>query len=134
MWRSSLDVSEAEVRRLRLELVTEELERADRFRFDKDRRAFIVARGRLRGLLAKYLRIEPQQIHLSQTEYGKPFCVNSSEDDLRFNLSYSGNLVIYAFANGRDAGVDLEQIREIPEVNGIVASIFSKLETHLYRL
>ena len=50
---------------VRLLLNREEHERADQFKFDRDRRWFIFCRGALRQLLAQYIGKTPEEIALS---------------------------------------------------------------------
>ena len=49
---AALDLPADEVARLAAFLATDERDRAAAFRFDRDRRRFVVRRGRLRELLA----------------------------------------------------------------------------------
>src|ERR1700733_8370000 len=51
IWLTRLDVETQELKRLRSYLNGEEVSRAERFVFPRDRDHFIVARGRLRALL-----------------------------------------------------------------------------------
>jgi 4'-phosphopantetheinyl transferase len=50
------------------------------------------------------------------------------ERSIRFNLSHSHDIAVYAFAQGREIGVDVEKIR--PEVTGedIAERVFSARE------
>ena len=50
----------------------DEIERADRFHFDKDRNRFTIARGALRELLAGYLKLLPHQLSFIYNPQGKP--------------------------------------------------------------
>lgn len=108
VWRAILDVPQAQLQSLRAALSQDELERAARFRFAYHRDHYIAARGQLRVLLSRYLGIMPGQIAFSYSDYGKPALAAVS--DLRFNLSHSRDLVLYAFTRGREIGVDVEWI------------------------
>jgi 4'-phosphopantetheinyl transferase len=88
--------------------------RADRFLQPRDRRRYIIARGCLRRLIGEYLAASPAEIALSASEFGKPYLSDPSFD-LRFNVAHSGELALFAFARGRDVGVDLEAER--PDVD-----------------
>ena len=60
LWRGRLDgVADREREVLRSVLNAEERARAARFYFERDRRRFTVARGFLRVLLGRYLRLKP---------------------------------------------------------------------------
>ena len=128
VWRVALDEPREIVDRLRQFLSLDELARADRFHFDKDRRHFIVARGYLRTLLSRYLNIFPAEIRFTYAEHGKPELAASMAWELKFNLAHSGGLAAFAFTRVGEIGVDLEHIR--PEFTGadIARRFFSARE------
>lgn len=113
VWRARLDREPAVVRALRDALTPDERERADRFRFEKDRISFVVARGALRDILGRYLGSPPGAISFSTGEFGKPgLAAAADESRLRFNVSHSYGLALYAVNRSREVGVDLELVRE----------------------
>jgi 4'-phosphopantetheinyl transferase len=129
VWRASLLQSRQETARLRQLLTPDEQSRADRFHFQKDRDHFIVARGILRSLLGRYLEVEPGRLRFEYSSYGKPRL--SKEFDggaLRFNLSHSHERVLYAFARGRELGVDIEYLRQDFACEEIARRFFSPRE------
>lgn len=110
-----------------------EQRRADRFAFDRDRNRFIVARARLRELLATRLNVRPESIELKYGVHGKPALARRSPDlDLRFNLSHSEDVAVYAFSLGREIGIDIEVVRLMPEADNIAARFFSRSENETY--
>jgi 4'-phosphopantetheinyl transferase len=110
LWRAPLDVGPEAVARLRATLTVGELERSASFRFDCDRARFVAARGQLRLLLARYLDANARDIALMEGSHGKPrLAVGPSW--LRFNLSHSDGVAVYAVARDREVGVDHERIR-----------------------
>ncbi|HEX3544387.1 MAG TPA: 4'-phosphopantetheinyl transferase superfamily protein [Candidatus Acidoferrum sp.] len=110
IWLSWLDVETRELTRLRSYLNSEEVLRAERFVFPRDRDHFIVARGRLRELLGRYLHCPPNAVQFKTGRYGKLLLFDDG-DRLRFNLSHSHGLAIYGICMGRDIGIDTEKIR-----------------------
>src|SRR5271163_3747264 len=72
VWRVSLDFSATEIQQSREILSPDETSRADRFYFERDRHAFIAARGTLRQLLARYLGRPPAELAFAYGAYGKP--------------------------------------------------------------
>ena len=129
VWRSSLRWPDAQIQQWKTLLSTDERERADRFYFEKDREAYIAARGVLRLLIGRYLAIEPTEIRFDYGPQGKPALTSSSEyPPLRFNLSHSGDIVLYGFTLQRTIGVDVEQIRTNLEYEQIATGFFSQYE------
>jgi 4'-phosphopantetheinyl transferase len=117
VWRARLQGRGSELDALDRLLSPDERARADRFHFPKDREQFIVARGTLRRLLSRYLSVEPVQVGFEYTSHGKPYLpLEAGGDTLRFNVSHSGGLALYAVTRRREVGVDIEMIR--PEVAG----------------
>ena len=107
-------------------LAPDERARADRFRFEEDRRRFTVARGVLRSILALYLDVEPAAIEFRYGAHGKPSLAETVDGcDVRFNLSHSYGLALHAFAIGREVGVDVEHMRADTDVMGVARHSFS---------
>jgi 4'-phosphopantetheinyl transferase len=128
-----LDVGPEAVRALATLLSDAERQRASRFVFDRDRRRFIVARARLRRLLSARLDVQPESVEFVYRAHGKPALARRFADsDLRFNVSHSDDVVVYAFALGREIGIDVEAIRVIRDADDIAAQFFSSRENDAY--
>jgi 4'-phosphopantetheinyl transferase len=109
VWRASLEASELVIQNLECVLTKDEATKATRFRFEKDRKHWIVARAILRILLSRYVHTDPSQLRFGSNAYGKPFLAFPSlSPPLYFNLSHSGGLVLYAFSYTRQVGIDVE--------------------------
>lgn len=129
VWRVSLRAAREEVAHLAALLAPGERERAGRFRRPGDQRAFVVARGTLRRLLASYLRVDPAALSLSVSPRGKPYLLEGDRrSDLRFNLSHAGDLALVAVAWGREVGVDLERLDRAVHPVGIAERFFDPEE------
>ncbi len=92
-------------------LSDDERARAERFRFQPQRRQFIAARGFLRIILGKYLKISPAEVRFENSIYGKPSICGAADNKIRFNLSHSDGLAIYAVTSEREIGIDLERLQ-----------------------
>lgn len=133
-WRVELHQPELLVQELFNLLNTEERERAERFHFQKDRNHFIVARGVLRTILGRYLKIPPQQLHFCYNSYGKPALQDEPlPSALRFNVSHSHGLAVYAIAFGREVGVDVEKMRAEVANDEMITRYFSRCEAETIR-
>jgi 4'-phosphopantetheinyl transferase len=111
----NIEVYFAPVRELRdddLQLLSaDERQRAQRFRFEADRRRFVLARCALRLALARALGggLAPAAVPLRVGPHGKPELA-SQDRRLMFSLSHAGDYIALALVgNGRHVGVDLEQ-------------------------
>src|ERR1700730_18417743 len=89
VWRLTLD-NKVDINDLAKNASTEELTRAQRFRFEQDRIRFLVGRGLLRAILGRYLNMDDGKWLVFQYEtHGKPRLANSDGHGLEFNLSHS---------------------------------------------
>lgn len=123
-----------------LEILTpDERTRAERFHFKTHQLHFILTRGILRTLLARYLHGRPEQVHLTYNAYGKPALAHNDADAngshaLRFNLSHADELALFAFTVEREIGVDIERIRDDFACDEIAARFFSAREVAMLHL
>lgn len=128
-----LNAGPEEVRSLRARLSDAERQRAGRFRFERDRRRFIVARARLRELLAARLGVRPEAVELVYGKNGKPGLAQRYADSgWRFNVSHCDDVAVYAFSRSSDVGIDVEAIRAVSEADAIAARFFSRREHEAY--
>jgi 4'-phosphopantetheinyl transferase len=112
VWRVPLDFPVAALEPLAATLSLEERARAEKFFFDRDRNAYIAARGALRELLARYLGRPPRELEFAYESRGKPFLASpSAAQPLNFNVAHSRNIALLAFTAGPAVGVDVEFIR-----------------------
>jgi 4'-phosphopantetheinyl transferase len=133
IWRVMLDEQSPEsVQQLGALLSADELERARRFHFQRDRRRYEVGRGALRMLIGQYLGQAPQEIAFNYGPNGKPSVdtrVVAPEGEgsaaLNFNVAHSEGRALFAFSRGCDVGVDVEFMRDVPEWERLADSWFS---------
>jgi 4'-phosphopantetheinyl transferase len=109
-------------------LSDDEMARAKKFRFERDRRRFAETRIALRKILSRYTLIPPDEIEFSYCENRKPELAEPQNlDGLRFNLSHSGQFGIVGISLRRRIGVDVEQYRAL-EFLDIARRYFSERE------
>lgn len=107
-------------------LSKEELNKASKFRFDKDRQQFIITRGILRYLSGNYLKINPKDVNLIYSEFGKPYF--DMYTTLKFNVSHAEDMAVIGFVHNYDFGIDVEYTKRTFDVLDIVDNYFSKQE------
>jgi len=93
-------------------LSTDEQERAAKFKFQNDRRRYIVAHTALRLLLSQYANVSSSELNFFVSAYGKPFLTATPAGNIQFNLSHSHEVALIAVTEGREIGVDVEWIRK----------------------
>jgi 4'-phosphopantetheinyl transferase len=129
VWRADLNVTQQLLEALEDTLEKKERDRANRFHFEKDRRHFIAARGLLRVILGSYLKLKPNRLNFIYTPHGKPKIANEIEYNyLKFNLSHSHGLALYAITLGRKIGIDIERVRTNLSFEKLAKRFFSPLE------
>ena len=134
VWRSSLDLPASYLDALLQTLAPDEQARAARFHFLEDRQHFIAARGILRAILSRYLGVEPARLRFCYGDHGKPNLVKETGgDDLRFNVSHSHALALFAVTQNREVGIDVEWVRADIETDKIAGRFFSTLEVEALR-
>ncbi len=135
VWRARLDQqTPSQIQSFLHNLAADEQARAEKFYFERDRERFIVARGVLRAILGSYLNRAPECLSFSYSSHGKPaLAEESGRDAIRFSVSHSRGVALYAVTSGREVGIDLEHIRFDLAVAEIVERFFSQREVATLR-
>lgn len=134
VWRVSLAQPRSRIQTFLHLLTPDERARAEAYHFQHDRERFIAARGALRTILARYLRITPEQLCFTYSRYGKPTLLEAMNGrGLRFNISHSHEMALCAVTRGREVGVDVEFIREDFASMDIAGRFFSQGEVAALR-
>jgi 4'-phosphopantetheinyl transferase len=127
VWRASLDQPAERLDGFRATLADDELARAERLRFPEHRSRFVVAHGLLRAILARYLGAEPAEIRFRYGRWGKPFLLDE-RDPLRFNMTHSEDMVLFAVTTGCEVGIDVERINPHRAIDRLARRYFSEAE------
>lgn len=116
---------EAERAALERALSAEERVRRDRLKVDHVRETFITSRGLLRRLLGERLDCAPEDVVLERGRHGKPRVGGRHADSaLEFNVSHSGDVVLFGFTRGVPIGVDVEEVRSRIEIEPLASRFF----------
>ena len=112
-----------------LTLSPDEIARANRFHFEKDRIHFTRCRSALRDLLAGYLAIPAADIRFEYLTSGKPqLAAEQNPSALQFNVSHSANMALIAVGSEHRLGVDIEKIRGDVDITALAERFFSLRE------
>jgi len=130
VWQAALDAPARPLRELAATLSTDERARAERYHFERDRRRFVVCRSLLRDILGRYAGRPAGALRFGYGSSGKPSLPDS---DVRFNVSHSDGVAVYALARGREVGVDVERVRPVSGADRIAERFFSAPERQALR-
>jgi 4'-phosphopantetheinyl transferase len=106
-------------------LDTGERERAARFRFDRDRRDYLLAHAWWRIVLGSCVAIDPAAVPLVSLPSGQP---KLSDIALSTSLSHSAGWVAIAVADAVTVGVDIERSPSRMPLDGLLSTICTPAE------
>ncbi len=130
-WMEVDDVAPTTVAAWRGWLNPEEIARADRFRFDADRVAYVGAHALVRGVLASVGPYPAEEWRFVCDERGRPEIDPALASPLRCNLSHSRGLVAAAVSLRHDVGVDVERCDRTSRFEDLARRYFTPDEVAL---
>lgn len=129
VWRASLRREASKTLDLLQILSEDERRKAARFCLQEIREQFIVGRAILRGILGRYLQVDPERLQFNYGPYGKPAVAPEfGGEGISFNMSDSHGLAIYAVARRRQVGIDLERMRSDVPCERMAKRFFAETE------
>jgi 4'-phosphopantetheinyl transferase len=108
-------------------LSADEIKCAERFRIGRLRTRYIGRHAALRLLIARYLQASPVALLIVQEINGRPVLANPA-GRLHFNLSHSRDVVLMAVSCIAPLGVDVEEVRNVPDFAEIARYHFAPAE------
>ncbi|MEW6601877.1 MAG: 4'-phosphopantetheinyl transferase superfamily protein [Nitrospirota bacterium] len=133
VWRCFLDQPDQQRVSLEATLSDDEMRRAERYHFERDRLRFIITRGVLRTILGKYLGSGPVDVSFIYGTNGKPSLSGKQGTGLCFNVSHSRDLALFAFTYDRKIGVDVEYVDGERAISHIVERFYSSAEMSAFQ-
>lgn len=104
-------------------LSSDELARAGRFRFSRDRSRYIAGRAQLRRILSDRCGAAASTLEFVVGSQGKPALIGHPEVD--FNLSHAGATAVAAITDGCSVGIDVEADNPGIVESGIAEQFFA---------
>jgi 4'-phosphopantetheinyl transferase len=134
VWMTSTAAPPLPISRLQEWLSEGEQARARRFHFAHHRRGYIAGRAILRYLVAAYSgEPEPKRVAFVKGPRGKPYLnTRYRRFPLWFNQADSNGIALYAFTRLNEIGIDIEHMREVPDMDAFVSRTFSEAEQSAY--
>lgn len=102
-----------------------EKQKANSFKFEKDKKLYVIAHGLLRELIGAYLNCKLSSIGFTNDNSGKPHIKTSN---LQFSLSHSVDCFVIAFNLDKPIGADVECIVRETDHSVIIENYFSVSE------
>jgi 4'-phosphopantetheinyl transferase len=129
VWRVNLDSPDHDLDAFAALLDEEERERAVHLRRDDLRRRFVVRRGVLRCLLARYLGTAAQSIRYVVGKRGKlRLRALAAQSPLHFNVSDADALAVYGLTRVGEIGIDVEKPLPFEDLAVVAQRWFSPRE------
>jgi 4'-phosphopantetheinyl transferase len=128
VWRIPLDEPLSTFSTLSV-LSSDELSRAKRFHFEKDRLNFVRCRCALRSLLSRYLGTAARDLCFEYQRGGKPeLAAQQNPRHLQFSVSHSSGMALIAVSAGHRIGVDIERVCADVDIIGLAERFLSTRE------
>ena len=134
IWKLDLNLHKVNLKHLYENVLSpDEKKRSDKLKSKDDQKRSIYSRGLLRKKLGDYLDVNPAEINFSYNKYGKP-SLNAEvhTEDLKFNVSHSKDIVVYAITKNREIGIDVEYLKDVSRAEKIIDRFFSEEEKNFY--
>jgi 4'-phosphopantetheinyl transferase len=113
-WKINLkDISTNDLEGYYQHISKEDQVKSNKFVHFEDKKRYIVARMGIKILLKNLIDTDYQ---IEKNAFGKPYVKNSP---IKYNLSHSGNFVLLAVSSCTEVGVDVEVIRDIPNLESL---------------
>jgi len=129
VWRTRLEPQAGLLAAMTNSLSRDELERAAAFRTIVDRDRFVLRRGFLRAVLARYLAIGPSDVRFSYGRYLKPFVDPAyHKSALSFNVTHRRDIALAVVTATIAVGIDIEIVEPLSDLESLAARFLSERE------
>ncbi|GJE17272.1 4'-phosphopantetheinyl transferase family protein [Methylobacterium marchantiae] len=109
-------------------LSDDERARTSRFLRDEDRLRYAASHAALRLVLGHRLRTDPRGLAFGTGRAGKPHLAGVWAGSCRFSLSHSGSRALVGLSASAEIGVDVEEMRPMPDLLRIARAHFAASE------
>ena len=132
IWWTKLDLPSDKVSKFEGYLDEIEIRQINKQKFEWLRNRSIITRGFVKLIISNYLNMDPVGVKFSYNDYGKPFIANDNSK-LQFNISHSDEVAVFAFSRYNEIGIDIEKIKDIQDMDGVINICFTDYEKNWYK-
>ncbi len=132
VWSHTIHFDDPFLREAPYLLSNEELNRAAKYHFEKDKRVYESGHVFIRKILAHYTSLDAAKLDLSPIVNQKPKLENSPFR-IHFNISHSGNKILVALGFNSDVGIDVEKIIPDFDMDGFAEANYHPNELEQFR-
>ena len=132
VWSHTIHFDDPFLREAPYLLSNEELTRAGKYHFEKDKRVYESGHVFIRKILSHYTSVEATKLELSPIVNQKPVLGNSPFI-LHFNISHSGNKILVAVGFNSDVGIDVEKVIPDFDMDGFAEANYHSNELEHFR-
>jgi 4'-phosphopantetheinyl transferase len=132
VWSHALHYDDPFLRDAPYVLSEDELNRARKYHFEKDRRVYESGHVFIRRILAHYTSLKPTELQLTPVVNQKPKLENAPFH-IHFNISHSGNRILIAVGFRSDVGIDVEKIIPDFDMDGFAEANYHPNELAQFR-
>lgn len=125
IWTAWLNIDEFDLCGNSVTFCEEAVGRANRFKSEHLGKRFLLGRLKLRCILSLYAGCSPDVLRFSYGSHGKAELANYPS--IKFNQSYSSDLLVVAVSRNREVGIDVEKISS-DDFDGVAGRVFSARE------
>lgn len=118
IWTVSVHGIKEQLEQLKSLLTEVEKGKISFYKFEHTQHSYIATQAVLRVLLSLYLEIEPGEVQIGIRSKGKPFLIH--DRPIFFNISNSDGVCVFAFSGDGEVGIDIERIREMPDIEQLI--------------
>lgn len=114
-------------------LSDDEIKRVNKLKFESDKQRALKTYFIRRKILSAYTDISPEKIIFKYNVHGKPYFTDGNNFGIKFNYSHSQDLLLFAICLDNEIGVDMELIKDLPDLKNLAENYFSQEEFRYYQ-
>jgi 4'-phosphopantetheinyl transferase len=131
VWYGLIKTQDSNYRHYWRMLDANEQHHAQQLKNELVQRRYVAVHGQLRYLLAQTLQQAPEKLIINKAAHGKPYLADYPQ--LAFNLSHSDNVFVIALGWHCQLGVDVESVKQRPNLPALVKKCFAQEEADYWQ-